>query len=106
MGKIRDKAYFFYEGFRKYVPKKKLADYDNEFFNRKSYNVKFVVQFIEKYVNLSYYHKNLKDDNDAYLFNHFVIEFSQLNSKTDKAFKEFKNTRSHLDTNFLFKNSK
>lgn len=104
MGKIQDNAYFLYDGFRKYVPKKKLSDYDNEFLNRKSYTVKFMVKLIESYVNLKYYHKNLKDENDAYLFNFFIIEFSQLNSKTDKAFKEFKKTPNTQDINFLYKN--
>ncbi len=104
MGKISNDAYFLYEGFRKYVPKKKLSDYDNDFLSRKIYTVKFMVGFIDKYVNVKYYHKKLKDKNDAYLFNFYVIEFSQKYSKVNIALNEFKNTPRTIDTNFMYSN--
>jgi hypothetical protein len=35
-----------YIGFRKFVKKKKLTDYDNEFFEKKTRTYKFMIPFI------------------------------------------------------------
>jgi hypothetical protein len=69
--------------------KKKLTDYHNDFLSRKSYTVKFTTGLIKKYINLKYYSKRPKNPNDSYLFNVFLLAFSQRNSQTTKALKEF-----------------
>ncbi len=105
MGKVANESFFLYEGFRPYVSKKNLKDYDNAFLSRKVYTIKFMTILIYKYVNLKYYFKRPKDPKDGYLFNFFLLEFSQRNSKTTKAFKEFKNTRRTIDRNFMYFNA-
>ncbi|WMI69359.1 hypothetical protein [Mangrovimonas sp. YM274] len=105
MGKVAKECIFLYEGFRAYVPKKKLADFDNEFLSKKSYSVKFMTELIIKYVNLKYYHKNPKNENDGYLFNFFLVDFSQRSSKTTKALKEFRNTPRTIDRSFMYFNA-
>jgi hypothetical protein len=105
MGKVKNESIFLYEGFRPYVPKKKLGDYDNDFLSRKVHTIKFMTELIHKYVNLKYYHKHLKDKNDGYLFNFFLMEFSQRNSKTAKALKDFRETRRTIDINFMYMNA-
>ena len=105
MGKVSKESYFLYKGFRPYVPKKKLSDYDNEFLSRKIYTVKFITSFIKKYVNLKYYTKRPKNPNDGYLFNFFLLEFSQRNSKTTKALKEFRDTPRTMDRDFMYFNA-
>ncbi|WP_370477339.1 hypothetical protein [Tamlana flava] len=105
MGKVANESAFLFEGFRPYVPKKKLQDYDNEFLSRKVYTIKFITELIKKYVNLKYYHKRPKDPKDGYLFNFFLLDFSIRNSKTVKALKDFKETRRTIDKNFMYMNA-
>jgi hypothetical protein len=103
MGKVKDESIFLYTGFRPYVSRKKLADYDNVFLSRKVHTVKFMTEFINKYVNLKYYYKHPKDQKDGFLFNFFQFDFTQRNSKTTKALKEFRDTPITMDRKFLFK---
>ncbi len=100
MGKVTNESIFLYEGFRPYVPKKKLVDYDNAFLSRKVYTVKFMTALIPQYVNLKYYSKRPKDANGGSLFNFFLLEFSQRSSKTTKALKEFRDTPRTMDRDF------
>jgi len=104
MSKTTREAIYLYKGFRPYVPKKKLNDYDTTFLNRKVYTVKFMTEFIRDFVNLRYYRKKLKDPNDAPLFNFFLLEFSQRYSKSTKAIKDFRETPRMLDRSFMYKN--
>ena len=106
MGKTTNESIYLYEGFRPYVPKKKLKDYDDEFLSRKVYTVKFTTAFIKKYINLRYYRKKPKKSSDGYLFNFFLYEFSQRHSKSTKAMKAFKETRRMADRTFMYGNSK
>jgi hypothetical protein len=104
MSSIKKDSIYLYEGFRLYVPKKKLADYDNDFLSRKRYTIKFMTSLIKKYVNIKYYHKKPKNDNDGSLFNFFLFDFSIRNSKTNGALNDFKETRSMLERNFMYRN--
>jgi hypothetical protein len=105
MGKVANESWFLYEGFRPYVPKKKIANYDNDFLSRKVLIIKYVTGLINKYVNLKYYTKHPKDPKDGYLFNFFLLDFSQRHSKTAKALKEFRNTQRTIDRNFMYFNA-
>lgn len=105
MGKVANESVFLYDGFRPYVPKKKIANYDNDFLSRQRHTVKFMTELIHKYVNLKYYHKRPKVSKDGYLFNFFLLEFSQRNSKTAKAIKAFRETSRTLDRNFMYMNA-
>lgn len=95
-------AMFLYDGFRPYVPKGKLAEFDKEFQGRKRYTVKFMTELITQNVDLEYYYKNPKDPNDGYLFNFFLFEFSERNSELTKALKEFRDTPTTAERKFLF----
>ena len=105
MGKVTNECIFLYEGFRAYIPKKKLADYDTAFLSRKVYTIKFMTAFIKKFVNLKYYYKHPKDPKDGYLFNFFLLDFSERNSKMTKGLKEFRNTPRTIDRNFMYSNA-
>lgn len=105
MGKVSGESIYLYEGFRPYVPKKKLVDYDNAFLGRKVYTVKFMTALIHQYINLKYYAKHPKDPNDGYLFNFFLLDFSQRHSKITKALKEFRDTPRTIDRNFMYFNA-
>ena len=104
MSSVKKDSIYLYEGFRPYVPKKKLTDYDNAFLSRKSYTIKFMTSLIKKYVNIRYYHKHPKNDNDGFLFNFFLFDFSIRNSKTNRALNDFKETPRMLERNFMFSN--
>lgn len=105
MGKVMKESIFLYNGFRPYVPKKKLTDYDTTFLSRRTYTVKFMTELINKYVNLKYYSKRPKDPKDGHLFNFFLLDFSQRYSKTTKALKEFRDTPRTIDRNFKYFNA-
>ncbi|TQO36595.1 hypothetical protein GQ41_1173 [Arenibacter algicola] len=104
MSSIKKDSIYLYQGFRPYVPKKKLADYDNDFLSRKRYTIKFMTALIKKNVNIKYYHKKPKNDNDAYLFNFFLVDFSLRDSKASGALNDFKETPSMLERNFMYRN--
>ena len=101
---IKNDSIYLYKGFRPYVPKKKRAQYDSVFFSRKRYNIKFMTCLINEFVNIKYYYKRPKVKEDAFLFNFFVQDFSQRNSKTSKALNDFKKTPRMLDINFMYSN--
>ena len=103
MGKVKKASIILYTGFRPYVSKKNLVDYDNVFLSRKVHTVKFMTEFINKYVNIKYYYKHPKDPEDGYLFNFFLFDYTQRNSKTTKSLKEFRDTPITIDRKFLFK---
>lgn len=104
MGKVGNESVFLYNGFRPYVQKKKTANYDNDFLSRKTHSIKFMTELIHKYVNLKYYHKHPKDKNGGHLFNFFLLDYSQRNSKTAKALKNFRETSRTIDRNFMYMN--
>lgn len=101
---IKNDSIYLYKGFRPYVAKKKLAQYDNTFFSRQRYNIKFMTSFINEFVNIKYYYKRPRVKEDGYLFNFFIHDFSQRNSKNAKAINDFKNTPRMLDINFMYSN--
>lgn len=91
MGKVQKEACFLHQGFRKYVSKDELLNYDNEFNKRYSYNVKFMIKHIEKYVDIKHHHKRLNDKSEIALFNFYLYDFSQRYSTYNIAWKEYKN---------------
>ena len=101
---IKNDSIYLYKGFRPYVPKKKLESYDNTFFSRKKHHIKFMISFINEFVNIKYYYKRPRVKEDGYLFNFFIHDFSQRNSKNAKAINDFKNTPRMLDINFMYSN--
>jgi hypothetical protein len=61
-----------------------------------------MTSFIYEFVNIKYYYKRPKVKSDAYLFNYFIQDFSQRDSKTSKALDDFKNTPRMQDRKFMF----
>ena len=93
-----------YIGFRKFVKKKKLPDYDNEFFEKKTRTYKFMVPYIHKYINVDKLKYKLVHKADIELFKFFnVYENTKANANRDpKWVEEVKSMGATLDRNFLF----
>ena len=95
-----------YIGFRKFVKKKKLTDYDNEFFKKKTRTYKFMVPYIHKYVNVDKLKYKLVHKDDVELFKFFnVYANTNVNvyaNREPKWIKEVKSMGSTLDRKFLF----
>ena len=90
-----------YLGFRKFVKKKKLIDYDNEYFERKKHTYKFMIPFILKYINIEklrnkIYHKN--DFKILDLFNTYV-------NRDPKWIDKVISMKATHEINFLFKDN-
>tara|TARA_Y100001958_G_C20999304_1_gene383752 strand:- start:107 stop:310 length:204 start_codon:yes stop_codon:yes gene_type:complete len=49
-----------YTELRKFIPKDKYKEYDNEYLSRKTLTKKFIVPFINKYVDVKKLQKKLK----------------------------------------------
>jgi len=91
MAKVQKEAYYLYDGFRKFVPNDQLSDYDKDFYKPKSYTVKFMTEHINKYVDVNYIHRIVKDKADIDLLNFFVHDFSQRYTKFNSAMRKYKN---------------
>ena len=87
-----------YIGFRKFVKKKKLTDYDNEFFEKKTRTFKFMIPYIYKYVNVDKLKYKLVHKDDIELFKFFNVYVN----RNPKWVEEVKSTGATLDRNFLF----
>ena len=96
-----------YIGFRKFVKKKKLTDYDNEFFEKKTRTYKFMVPYIHKYVNVDKLKYKLVHKDDVELFKFFnVYENTKVNvyaNRDPKWINEVKSTEATHNIKFLFK---
>jgi hypothetical protein len=88
-----------YIGFRKFVKKKKLTDYDNEFFEKKTRTYKFMIPFIHKYINVEKLKNKLVHKDDIEFFKFFNVYAN----RDPKWIDEVKSMGSTLDRNFLFK---
>ena len=96
-----------YIGFRKFVEKKKLKDYDNEFFEKKTRTYKFMIPFIYKYINVDKLKNKLVQKDDIKLLKFFnVYANTKVNiyaNRYPKWINEVKSMGSTLNRNFLFK---
>ncbi|WP_139957955.1 hypothetical protein [Flavicella sediminum] len=100
---MKRKAEYYYSEFRRYVKRKDLAAYDNEFLKRKTHSYKFFIPFICRYIDLDKEVEKLKKPEESALFGYFINEYCYEHSQFYKNIMEAKNTPTTDDRNFLFK---
>ena len=90
-----------YIGFRKFVPKDKLINFDNEYFKKKTRTYKFMIPFILKYINIKKlnYQLPLLEKEDVEIIKFFNSYVNRHPSWVD----EVKSIPSTHNQNFLFK---
>lgn len=100
---MKSKTDYYYRGFRKYVKRKDLEAYDNEYLKRKTHNYKFFIPFIYRYIDLDKEVKKLKKLEESALFGYFINEYCYEHSQFNKNIMDAKNTPTMNDHKFLFK---
>jgi hypothetical protein len=93
-----------YNGFREFIPKDKYKEYDNEYLSRKTHTKKFMVSFINKYVDVKKLSKKIKIDEVQLLCTFFLNDYSFRATKGYKAINKFKRLRSDYNPRYLFTN--
>ena len=94
-----------YTGFREFVPKDKYKEYDNEYLSRKTHTKKFMVSFINKYIDVKKLSKKVKRYEDQTLCAFFLNDYSFRATKRSKEINKFKRFRSDYNPRYLFTNS-
>ncbi|MDA7729647.1 hypothetical protein N8831_02520 [Flavobacteriaceae bacterium] len=93
-----------YNELRKFVDIKKVLDYDNEFFDNKKRSYKFMIPFLEKYINIKLFRNKITDPK---AHSHLVdLEFKTANPKKYRELNKVKGMPRHADKHFLFKDNK
>ena len=94
-----------YTGFREFVPKDKYKEYDNEYLSRKTHTKKFMVSFINKYVDVKKLSKKVKRDEVQSLCAFFLNDYSFRARKQFTVFNKYKAASPDFEKNFLFRNT-
>lgn len=94
-----------YVRFRNYVNKSQLNEYDNEFMSKKRHSHQFMIPFIYKYIDIEREQFRLEDENKLSIIAFFLNDYCVKHSDLHKNIQEAKNTKRHIDRNFLFKDS-
>ena len=93
-----------YNELRKFVDIQKVLDYDNEFFDNKKRSYKFMIPFLEKYINIKLVRNKITDPK---AHSHLVdLEFKTANPKKYRELNKVKGMPRHADKHFLFKDNK
>ena len=93
-----------YNELRKFVDIKKVLAYDNEFFDNKKRSYKFMIPFLEKYINIKLVRNKITDPK---AYSHLVdLEFKTANPKKYRELNKVKGMPRHADKHFLFKDNK
>ena len=93
-----------YNELRKFVDIKKVLDYDYEFFDNKKRSYKFMIPFLEKYINIKLVRNKITDPK---AHSHLVdLEFKTANPKKYRELNKVKGMPRHADKHFLFKDNK
>lgn len=98
--KDSDKLYL---GFRDFVVTENLKDYDNDYFSRKKPTYKFMIPFINKYINIETLKNQVTDTSQTRLITFFLNDYCLRNSKIIKSLNKIKDLRTTVERNFLFK---
>jgi hypothetical protein len=98
--KDSDKLYL---GFRDFVVTENLKDYDNDYFSRKKPSYKFMIPFINKYINIETLKNQVTDTSQTRLITFFLNDYCLRNSKIIKSLNKIKDLRTTVERNFLFK---
>ena len=93
-----------YNELRKFVDIKKVLAYDNEFFDNKKRSYKFMIPFLEKYINIQLVRTKITDTK---AHSHLVdLEFKTADPKKYRELNKVKGMPRHADKHFLFKDNK
>ena len=93
-----------YNELRKFVDIKKVLAYDNEFFDNKKRSYKFMIPFLEKYINIKLVRNKISDPK---AHSHLVdLELKNANPKKYRELNKVKGMPRHADKHFLFKDNK
>ncbi len=98
-------ADLFYIGFRGFVDKEKLKDYDNEYYSKKRHSYKSMIPFINKYIDIDSLQNKVTDTSPINLITYFLQDYCLRNSKIKKRWYKVKDWPPKLDRNLLFKNN-
>ena len=99
-----DKKSKIFEELRKFVEREKIQEYDNEFFGQKSLTYKFIIPFLEKYINIKLVRNKITDPK---AYSHLVdLEFKTADPKKYRELNKVKGMPRHADKHFLFKDNK
>ena len=93
-----------FTGFREFIPKHKYKEYDNEYLSRKTHTKKFMVSFINKYVDVKKLSKKVKRDEVQSLCAFFLNDYSLRATKLYNAINKFKRFRSDYNPRYLYTN--
>ncbi|WKK66521.1 hypothetical protein [Lutimonas zeaxanthinifaciens] len=74
MPTVKKIAIVLFNGLYDYVPKDKLEEYNNEFFQRQRFDARFVMKFFPRYIDFEKWVKNPKQEYDVLLFNYWLTE--------------------------------
>ncbi len=88
MASIQFISLTLYNGFRKYIPKSKIEQYD-EFLNIQKHTSKRTIKFFNVFVNEKRWIKKPKDELDILLFNYFFVEVPTLGLKSTPLFRRY-----------------
>ena len=93
-----------YMGFREYVNKEKLQEYDNEFFDKGGFTYKTMIPFILKYIDFEYHNQHLNKETEIFKF--FKVYCNKLIVKDTKWVENVKLIAPTYARKYLFKTIK
>ena len=79
-----------YCNFRRFVKKQELDGYDKEFLSKEKHTYKFMIPFINKYVNIKKLSTIVTNKRDVELIAYFLNEYSVKESRLLKALNNYK----------------
>ena len=78
-----------YRNFRRFVKKQELDSYDKEFLSREKHTYKFMIPFINKYVDIKKLNSNITKKRDVELIAYFLNEYCVKESRLLKALNKY-----------------
>lgn len=76
-------------GLREYVSKKRLVEYEKEYWDRKTYDRKFADRFFPKYIDFDKWAKKPKNSIDILLLNYWIFEVPEVGLTNTRLLKDY-----------------
>ena len=92
-----------YIGFRKFVKHEELEEFDNLFFSRKRPTHKFMIELINRYVDIKVRIEHLDNEDDLKLFAFFLNDYIEKHKPLNKYLAKVAQMPITADVKFLFK---
>ena len=93
-----------YIGFRDFVDNERIKQYDEEFFSRKNHPIKFMVSYINKFVNVNLLVKECTDEKTLLLCAFFINVYSVRITNLSRGLKKLKSMQPTYKINFKYDN--